>query len=151
MQRIAEELRPGVLDKLGLPIALQYEVGRFEARTGIPCRLVMPDDVPPLRPDAATAFFRIFQEALTNVIRHAKATVVEVEFDSYGGDHRLEVRDNGVGITGVNLTHPTSLGLLGMRERARLLGGDVMFTPRSGGGTVVSVRIPGGPISRQNV
>ena len=71
-----------------------------------------------MRPDAATAFFRIFQEALTNVIRHAKATVVEVEFDSYGGDHRLEVRDNGVGITGVDLTHPTSLGMLGMRERA---------------------------------
>ena len=142
VQRIAAELRPGILDKLGLPMALQYEATQFIERTGTACGLVLPTDDPPLRPEAATAFFRIFQEALTNVTRHAHATAVEVELRAEADCCRLEIRDNGQGITRVNLAHPRSLGLLGMRERARLLGGEVIFTPRPGGGTVVAVRIP---------
>ena len=126
VQRIAAELRPGILDKLGLPMALQYEAARFEERTGIACRLVVPGEELPMRLEAATAFFRIFQEALTNVTRHAKATAVEVELQPEADGCRLEIRDNGQGMAGVDLTNLKSLGLLGMQERASLLGGGVI-------------------------
>jgi PAS domain S-box-containing protein len=142
VQRIAAELRPGILDKLGLGTALQYEASQFQERSGIPCHVQAPESEPPLRTDASTAFFRIFQEALTNVARHAQATAVEAELTPEAGAWRLEVRDNGRGLTGVDLANPKSLGLLGMQERARLLGGEVRFTPRPGGGTIVAVRIP---------
>jgi PAS domain S-box-containing protein len=145
VQRIAAELRPGMLDKLGLPITLQYEAARFEERTGIACRLVVPGEALPIPPEAATAFFRIFQEALTNVARHAKATEVEAELQPEAEGCRLEIRDNGQGMAGVDLTNLKSLGLLGMQERAALLGGDVSFAPQPGGGTVVTVRIPNRP------
>jgi len=151
VQRIAAELRPGILDKLGLPMALQYEASQFIERTGTACDLILPNDDPPLRPEAATAFFRIFQEALTNVTRHARATAVEVELRAEADYCRLEVRDNGQGFTQVNLAHPKSLGLVGMRERARLLGGEVAFTPRPGGGTVVAVQIPNVRNTQQSV
>jgi PAS domain S-box-containing protein len=142
VQRIASELRPGILDKLGLAMALQYEASRFEQHTGMACRLVLPEEDPPLSPQAATAFFRIFQEALTNVARHAHATAIEVELCPSADACRLEIRDNGCGIAGLDLANPKSLGLLGMQERARISGGDVVFSPRPGGGTVVSVTIP---------
>jgi PAS domain S-box-containing protein len=142
VQRIAAELRPGILDKLGLPMALEYEAEQFRRRTRIPCRLDLPGDVPRLRPETATAFFRIFQEALTNVSRHSQATAVEAAFRLEGGEWRLEIRDNGKGITASDLARPASLGLLGMQERARLLGGDVRFSPGERGGTVVTVLIP---------
>jgi PAS domain S-box-containing protein len=151
VQRIAADLRPGILDKLGLPMTLQYEGARFEERTGIPCRLVMPSDTIPLGSEVATAFFRIFQEGLTNVARHAKARAVEVELQLEADGCRLEIRDDGKGMTGVEPALPTSLGLLGMQERARLLGGEVTFGPRPGGGTVVTVRIPSIPASKGTV
>jgi PAS domain S-box-containing protein len=148
VQRIAAELRPGVLDKLGLSMALQYEVDRFQERTDIACRLMVPDEMLPLRLEAATAFFRIFQEALTNVARHAKATAVEAELQPEADGCRLEIRDNGQGMAEVDLTDVKSLGLLGMQERAALLGGGVSFAPRPGGGTVVTVRIPNSPTKK---
>ncbi len=145
VQRIAAELRPGILDNLGLPMALQYEAARFQEHTGIACRLVVPEDSLALPAEAATAFFRIFQEALTNVTRHAKATAVEAELTLEAEGCRLEVRDNGQGMAGVDLANLKSLGLLGMEERAALLGGSVAFAPRPGGGTMVTVRIPNSP------
>ena len=145
VQRISADLRPGILDKLGLPVALEYEAARFEARTGIACRLVLPADTLALQSETATAFFRIFQEALTNVTRHARARFVEVELRAQAGGCRLEIRDDGQGMAGVDLTNPKALGLLGMQESADLLGGRVSFTPRPGGGTVVTVQIPNTP------
>jgi signal transduction histidine kinase len=109
---------------------------------------VVPGDELPLRIEVATALFRMFQEALTNVARHAKATAVEVELQPEADGCRLEIRDNGQGMAGVDLTNVKSLGLLGMQERASLLGGGVLFAPRPGGGTVVTIRIPNGPASK---
>jgi signal transduction histidine kinase len=109
----------------------------------------MLGEEPSLSPEAATAFFRIFQEALTNVARHAEATVVEVSLHAEANGCRLEIQDNGKGLEGVDLHNLRSLGLLGMQERARLLGGDVSFAPRSGGGTVVIVQIPHRPPSQE--
>jgi signal transduction histidine kinase len=143
VRRIATELRPGVLDHLGLMAALEWQAADFQNRTGIRCRVVSNVGRPLLDPDLSTAFFRIFQETLTNVIRHAGATEVTVRLRE-GDDHiMLEVKDNGRGITREELTNPKSLGLLGMRERAELLGGMLRIQPiTGGGGTRVTVTIP---------
>jgi len=146
VQRIASELRPGILDKLGLGQALQWEAGRFSERHGLACRVAIPAAEPPLPRELATALFRIFQEALTNVARHAGATEVEAEFAAEGEGWRLVIRDNGRGASGLDLTAPDRLGLLGMQERARMVGGSVTFAPGGGRGFVVTVRVPSPPV-----
>jgi signal transduction histidine kinase len=144
VQRIATDLRPGVLDYLGLVTALRGELDRFQERTGIHCRLNAPTEEPPVPREVATAFFRIFQEALTNVARHAAASEVIVRFEFTDREFLLEVRDDGKGIAEADLQDATSLGLLGMRERVRLVGGEVTVAAGEKVGTVVTLRIPGG-------
>jgi DNA-binding NarL/FixJ family response regulator len=126
VQRIAAELRPNILDKLGLVTALRYEAKRFEQRSGTRCALFAPDEQPNMSPEVATGFFRIFQEALTNVARHSSASDVEATFRIQDGHCVLEVRDNGKGIDSNALLSPRSLGLLGMQERARQMGGRLL-------------------------
>jgi len=142
VHHIASELRPAILDRLGLVTALTHETEQFQQRTGITCRLTPPETDPLLPDEAATALFRICQEALTNVARHAGATAVEIEFRHPPGEIVLEIRDNGQGIQAADLADHRSLGVLGMQERARQLGGNVTFSPHANGGTVVTVRIP---------
>jgi PAS domain S-box-containing protein len=142
VQRIASELRPGVLDRLGLMMALRHEIDQFRQRTGIVCHMDTPEEEPDYAPELATAFYRIFQETLTNVARHAVASAVQVAFRGTGAWHTLEVRDNGKGIDEAALTSPHALGLLGMQERAHLLGGTVAFQREATGGTIVTVRLP---------
>lgn len=140
---IASELRPQVLDNLGLPAAIRFEAERFEARTGIACQLAVPDELPDLPANCATALFRIFQEALTNVARHGRATQVAITLARTGsGSVVLGISDNGRGITADELAAPDALGLLGMRERAAQLGGSVEIAGRPGQGTTVTVMLP---------
>lgn len=150
VRRIATELRPGVLDSAGLPAALEWQALEFEKQTAIRCRVECSVHEAAWKQDLNTAFFRIFQETLTNIIRHSEATRVDVRLSETGGYFVLEVRDNGRGITEREIQNPTSIGLLGMRERAALLGGEVLFHGAPGHGTTVTVRIPrpaemGGP------
>jgi signal transduction histidine kinase len=143
VRRIATELRPGILDHLGLAPALEWQANEFQTRTGIKCDVHanLPD--PSLHPDLNTAFFRIFQETLTNIIRHAGATHVTVHLKERDGRIVLEVKDNGRGILKEEISNTRSLGLLNMRERAGLLGGDFKIAPGAGGkGTKVTVSIP---------
>jgi PAS domain S-box-containing protein len=142
VQEIAAELRPGVLDKLGLGPALQYEARRFQDRAGIPCEVRLPEKELELSSKVSTAFFRVFQESLTNVARHARATKVEAELKAEPGFIVLSLRDNGKGITEADIANPQSLGLLGMKERVAHLGGEVVFQSQPGQGTNVTVRIP---------
>ncbi len=142
VQEIAAELRPGVLDKLGLGTALQYEARRFQDHAGIPCEVRVPEAELALPAELSTAFFRTFQESLTNVARHAHATKVEAELKEEPGFAVLTLRDNGKGITPTALANPKSLGLLGMKERVAILGGEVVFQSHPGQGTTVTVRIP---------
>lgn len=142
VRRIATELRPGILDDLGLVAALEWQANEFQIRTGIECRLHTEVRLALLDARLNTAFFRVFQETLTNIIRHAEATRVEVHFTLQNGWLVLEVRDNGRGITSGKVASPESLGLLGMRERATLLGGTFAIQGGPGQGTTVSVRIP---------
>jgi PAS domain S-box-containing protein len=148
VRRISTELRPGILDDLGLVAALEWAAEDFQARTGVPCQVSLPAADPALDPDRATAFFRIFQETMTNIARHAGATQVRIRVSQEPGHLLLEVRDNGRGIGQEQLTASTSLGILGMRERALLLGGEFTIAGDPGGGTIVHVRIPIGDPGR---
>jgi signal transduction histidine kinase len=143
VRRISTELRPGVLDHLGLGAALEWQANEFQNRTGIKCEVHANLHEPLLDPELSTTFFRIFQETLTNVIRHAGATQVSVALKQADGQILLEVRDNGRGISKSEISNPGAMGLLGMRERAALLGGQFQIgsVPRSEG-TRVIVSIP---------
>jgi PAS domain S-box-containing protein len=142
VQEVAAQLRPGVLDKLGLGSALQYESRRFLERTGISWEVRLPETEPVVSTEVTTALFRIFQECLANIARHAHATKVETALNLEEGWVTLRVQDNGRGITEAEMADPASLGLLGMKERTALLGGKIAFQRDTEGGTIVTVRIP---------
>ncbi|HXW12891.1 MAG TPA: PAS domain S-box protein [Terriglobia bacterium] len=142
VRRISTELRPGMLDDLGLVATIEWAGEEFESRTGTQCQLDLPKDDIAVDPERATAIFRIFQETLTNVARHAEASTVKVRLAKENGDLTLEVRDNGKGISEDKLSGGGSFGILGMRERAILLGGELTIQGLPGNGTTVRVRIP---------
>jgi PAS domain S-box-containing protein len=143
-QAISSTMRPGVLDDLGLVAAIEWLAADFEKRTGLACIATLPATDIALDLGFAVAVFRIVQEALTNVIRHAKATRVEIRLRATEGELALEVEDDGRGITPQQIADPRSLGLFSMRERAAALGGTVDFRSEAGRGTTVSVRMPVG-------
>jgi signal transduction histidine kinase len=142
VRRISTELRPEMLDDLGLVATVEWATREFAARTGTKCLLDLPEERIALDPKTATAVFRILQETLTNVGRHANASEVKVRLAKQDGDLTLEVQDNGRGITEDEVSSAGSLGILGMRERAFLLGGQVAVSGEPGKGTTVRVRIP---------
>lgn len=143
VRRISADLRPGVLDDLGLISAVEWQAEEFQRRTGIECFFARGIDDSRLDPELATALFRILQEALTNVARHSRATCVHVTLEEEATCVRLIVEDNGIGIAEQQALHlKNSLGLLGMRERARLFGGDVSMEGVEGKGTTLRAVIP---------
>jgi len=145
VRRIATELRPAVLD-LGLTAAIEWQAEEFEERTGMECQLSLPAHDVVLDQDKLIAVFRILQEALTNVARHSKATQAKVILREQPRDLVLEVHDNGKGIAAGD-ARSSSLGLLGMRERAVFVGGELTLTSTPGQGTVVTARIPLQPVA----
>jgi PAS domain S-box-containing protein len=142
VRRISTELRPGMLDDLGLAATVEWAAEEFAARTGTRCLLDLFPEQCAIDSETATAVFRIFQETLTNVARHANASEVNVRLAEEDGDLTLEVHDNGRGIGANQLASANSLGILGMRERAVLLGGTLSITGGPGEGTTVRIRIP---------
>jgi len=142
VRRISSELRPAVLDDLGLIAAIEWQTQQFQARTGISSICEKSLDAVDLKPKGATAVFRIFQEILTNVLRHAQATSVRVQIRKEGTHFVLEVKDNGRGITSDDKSGTRSFGILGMKERALLVDGEVAITGAEGMGTSVVVRVP---------
>jgi PAS domain S-box-containing protein len=142
VRRIARELRPGVLDDFGLAAAIEWQAEEFEAHTGIRCAFAAKPPDMELQRDVSTAVFRILQETLSNVARHAGATRVDVTLVIDADALRLTVTDDGRGITPAELVDGRSLGLLGMRERAHLLGGSLTVAGRPGAGTTVELEMP---------
>lgn len=142
LHAVIAELRPGILDDFGLAAAIEWQADTFRNRTGIDCRLFNDGYEPELTKDQATALFRIFQELLTNIIRHAEAREVIVRLAKQDGELRLQVEDNGRGITEDEINSPHAFGLLGIRERLYPLGGKVVFKGRAGQGTRVSIHLP---------
>lgn len=142
VQKISAELRPVLLDDLGLGPAIEWLAQDFENRTKIQCRVHMGESELDLDPDCTTALFRISQEALTNVARHARATAVEIHLGEENGALILRIGDNGKGIKEKEISAPTSLGLMGMRERIRPFGGQLEIVGSPEKGTVLSVAVP---------
>ncbi len=143
VRSICSGLRPGVLDDLGLAAAIEWQASEFASRNGIDCEVSVPRVDLHLDGDRATATFRIFQECLTNVIRHAQAKTVRVDLCQEDENILLTVADDGIGFhDGGTLTALGSLGLLGMKERAQFCGGDVQISSSLGKGTTVIVRVP---------
>jgi signal transduction histidine kinase len=164
VQRIAAELRPSILDDLGLLPAIESEARSFEHRTGIECEVSLPQDVGSWFSTAHTdngtvdqaqsrgadihrravtiAIYRIVQEALTNVARHSNATRVELRMRMRADDILIDIRDDGRGITSQQIGSERSLGLIGIRERAALIGGHARFEGVAGRGTIVLIVIP---------
>ncbi len=142
MHAIVRELRPEVLDHLGLRDALEWQLQEFQSRTRIETEFTAGQEEIQLDTERAIAVFRIFQETLTNIARHAEAKQVRVLLSEQDRYLLLEVRDDGKGMDGSAMANPTAFGILGMRERAHVFGGDVVIVGEPGKGTVVSVRIP---------
>ncbi|HKE90047.1 MAG TPA: PAS domain S-box protein [Gemmatimonadales bacterium] len=149
VRTLATELRPAVLDSLGLLATIEWETQQFTRRTGIPCSHELPPDPPAVDADRSTDVFRILQEALTNVARHAAAREVVVTLRFRRNELQLLIADDGRGITAAEIASPQALGLVGMRERALLWDGAVEWRARDGGGTVVDLRLPLGPGRRR--
>ena len=141
VRKIATGLRPEMLDDMGVIAAVGWQAKEFQKRTGIRCRAKLPPEVK-LDMDVSTTMFRIFQEILTNVARHSRATRVDIELLDTDEKLELDVADNGIGIPEGELRGRKSLGLLGMQERALLFGGEVNVSGVPGQGTRVAVSIP---------
>lgn len=142
VRKIATGLRPEMLDDMGLVAAVGWQAKDFQKRTGIRCRVKLPPESTRLDIDVSTTAFRIFQEILTNVARHSRATRVDIDLAVSDEQVSLEVADNGVGIAEDVVHGKKSLGLLGMHERALLFGGEVRISGSPGHGTRVAVSIP---------
>jgi PAS domain S-box-containing protein len=139
VRRISSELRPSVLDDLGLAEAIKWQARQFQSQTGIVCNCDCDADSSDLSGEQSTALFRIFQETLTNVLRHAQASAIQIQLRQDSGQFVMSISDNGRGITDAERAAKHTLGLLGMRERAHLIGARIEITGADGVGTVVSV------------
>jgi PAS domain S-box-containing protein len=142
VQKISSELRPAILDDLGLIPAIEWQAQQFSARTGIVCQFDASLESIDLDREKATAVFRIIQEALTNVLRHSQATRVNIIIEKEDDELIVEIKDNGRGITESEKTRPSSLGLIGMQERAHLIKGKIEIIGFPGKGTVITLRVP---------
>ena len=142
IKRLSSDLRPALLDDFGLSAAIEWQAEEFESRTGTRCELSMDVDDAVLSADISTAIFRILQEAMTNIMRHAGATLVRLDLKEEPGSLVFTVRDNGRGISRSEIANPRSYGLMGIRERVYSLGGSVAIEGSPGEGTVLRVRLP---------
>lgn len=144
VRRITVDLRPQMLDDLGLSAAVEWLVQDFARRTGLRCTMQL-DDIGALDDQAGIALYRMVQEALTNVLRHARASEVHVELRREAAQVEVSVRDNGVGLARGMAAHDSQFGLLGMRERAEMLGGQFQLENVDRGGTCVRMQLPSPP------
>jgi signal transduction histidine kinase len=142
VRRISSELRPGILDDLGLIAAVEWQAEQFQMRTGILCQVRCPQECIPLTRNQGTSVFRIVQEALTNVLRHSSATRVDINIEHQSDCVFLSITDNGKGVTPEEKRAQHSLGLAGMKERAHIAGGEMSIIGQAGKGTTVTVRVP---------
>ena len=138
---LAASLRPGALD-MGLVSAAEWLLCGFEERTRIRCRLHAPLEYLDVDEERGTAAFRVLQESLTNIVRHARADEVNVRIELTGGALEMEIRDNGVGFDNAAVRNRKTFGLMGIRERALQFGGESRIDSSPGAGTALYVRIP---------
>jgi|GEM_PF-293801 len=142
VRRISMDLRPALLDQLGLVAAIEWQSEDLHNRTGIACTLNLDPEITIENTKISTTIFRIFQETLTNITRHAHASKVDVELHQIEGSVSLRVKDNGIGITKDEISNPKSFGIIGMKERVKDWGGNIRISGSRGKGTTIKVQIP---------
>ncbi|MBN2289728.1 MAG: hypothetical protein JXQ83_10385, partial [Candidatus Glassbacteria bacterium] len=142
VRRISADLRPGLLDDLGLKAAVEWQVSEYTKRTGTKCRLALTREEPDLSEEVTTNVFRIFQEAMTNIARHAGATEARISLLKKSRSLELKVKDNGYGIKDSQISASKSFGIIGMQERARFCGGKLKISGNPGKGTTLTLSIP---------
>jgi signal transduction histidine kinase len=142
VHNVSEDLRPGILDDFGLAAAIEWQAEEFQKRAGVECRTSLPPDEFDLSKETSTNLFRIVQESLTNIIRHANATEVEIKLSEKEAILVLEILDNGKGISDAAITNPKSFGLIGIRERVHSLDGEVDIVGTPDEGTRIIVKMP---------
>lgn len=142
IQRLTSELRPSLLDEQGIAAAIEWQVAEFEKRSGISCTAEIDPAIPPLSQDKSINVYRIFQESMSNIMRHSGATSVKISLSKAGQQLVLLITDNGSGISEQEISAHTSFGILGMWERARLCGGEFIISGIPGKGTTISVSVP---------
>jgi signal transduction histidine kinase len=142
VHRISSELRPGLLDNLGLSAAIEWQAAEFKNRTGVQCDIASEPEIIVLDQTLSTGIFRICQEALTNIARHANATSARIVLNRHADGVELKISDNGRGITEREISDPQSFGIMGIRERVHSLGGVLEIYGVENKGTTVRVRVP---------
>ena len=142
VQEICSELRPTMLNHFGLGATIQWYLEELAKQTGIRCKANMEPELPPLDKDLDILVFRIVQEVMTNVLRHARATKAAVKLKCEGGNLVLKIKDNGRGILKEEVTNPKSFGIIGIRERVRFQGGHSKFEGIPNKGTTVTILFP---------
>ena len=142
VKRISSELRPILLDDFGLSAAIEWHAEEFSERTGIECRIVSDPEEIVLDQACSIAIFRVFQESLTNIARHADASEVNVSLKKNSTNFKMVIRDNGKGIKSHDITDPRSFGLTGMRERVHYLKGEINIYGSESQGTTVEISLP---------
>jgi signal transduction histidine kinase len=142
VRRIASELRPTILDELGLGAAIAWHLEEFEKRSGIKTHFTEPKEEVELSEPVKTNLFRIVQESLTNVARHSKATDVKIDLARNNGHVTLTIADNGIGLTSDTTLQKKTMGILGMKERTAIIGGTYEIQSTPGKGTTISVHLP---------
>jgi signal transduction histidine kinase len=150
VRRIAHDLHPPALDHLGLAAAVEFEAAAVARRTGMRCRVYSPPHGSTLDHQRSVAAFRVFQEAMTNITRHANASTVRVRLSEVRGVFTMDIQDDGRGITKTQINDVSSIGLLGMREAVEPLGGRLSLSGRRGRGTRIVVRFPIRPAARRS-
>jgi signal transduction histidine kinase len=142
VRRIATQLRPSILDDLGLVSAMEWQSEEFEKRFKIQTRFSTNVSIVEMESEIATGLFRIFQESLTNVLRHSKATEVAAVLQADEGQLTLQITDNGIGFNAAQIENKKTLGLLGMKERTLMMGGTYEITSKPDQGTTVIITVP---------
>ncbi len=140
VQRLSSDLRPSILDDLGLLEAFKWQLGQFSERTGLSLKLDLPDNDPDLLPEQAVSVFRIVQEALTNIARHADATEVQVTIQKNREEFTILIKDNGKGISDEQINSPESLGIMSMKERVFHWNGRIVISGKKDKGTSIQIR-----------
>lgn len=142
IQRLTSELRPSLLDEQGIAAAIEWQAAEFEKRSGISCTAEIDTAIPPLSQDKSINIYRIFQESMSNIMRHSGATSVKISLSKTGQQVVLLITDNGTGISEQEISAHTSFGILGMGERARLCGAELIIKGIPGKGTTISLSVP---------
>ncbi|MCK5212781.1 MAG: sensor histidine kinase, partial [Dehalococcoidia bacterium] len=142
VRHLSTELRPGMLDDLGLRAAMEWQVDSFVERTGVQCELSLPENDDRIPPTHAIVLYRVLQELLTNIARHSKATSVRASLFMNEDSITLEIADNGIGISSSDVETSNSFGILGIRERLRPIEGEFTISGKRHKGTVATVRVP---------